>query len=330
MPGMKDHLADADCQLIGDIGATHSRLAIVDKTGWRNENFPTTEYATAADLLEAAAERLGYTQLSGCCFAVAGPVLAGIGTITNGRIEFVEAELAALLGCPVKVVNDFYAIGCGIPAFTDLLQLGGRDYAAEGAVADGVKIVLGPGSGLGMGILVPGSDGWHVLPSEGGHADLAPGNPLEQEILSLLQAKHGSVCWESVLSGPGLVNLYEVVCQLWGSEPNAATPEWISEQGVAADDPICHQTLDLFFGLLGAVAGNLALTVCAHGGVYISGGIVPALQDFAVTSPLRRRFDERCGLADFTQDIPIYVVLDENPGLVGALVCLEKVRLEVN
>jgi glucokinase len=185
-----------------------------------------------------------------------------------------------------------------------------------------VKVVLGPGSGLGMGILIPDQGGWQVLPSEGGHADLAPGNPLEQEILSLLQAKHGSVCWETVLSGPGLVNLYEVVCQLWGSEPQAATPEWISAQGVAAIEPICHQTLELFFGLLGAAAGNLALTVCAYGGVYIGGGIVPALRDFAATSALRRRFEECCDLAGFTKDIPIYLILDEHPGLIGALACL--------
>lgn len=318
MPGMKDISAAEDCQLIADIGATHARLAIVDQTGWRSATFATTEYATAAQLLEAAAAQLGYTQLRGSCFAVAGPVFEGSATITNGHLKFVTTELAALLGCPVKVVNDFYAIGCGIPVFSDLLQLGG---SAEGG-ADAVKVVLGPGSGLGMAILVPARSGWQVLPSEGGHADLAPGNPLEQEILSLLQVKHENVCWETVLSGPGLVNLYEVVCQLWGSEPHAATPEWISAQGVAADDPICHQTLDLFFGLLGAAAGNLALTVCAHGGVYIGGGIVPALRDFAVESPLRRRFEERCGLADFAEDIPIYLILDENPGLIGALACL--------
>ncbi|MCZ6459528.1 MAG: glucokinase [Gammaproteobacteria bacterium] len=315
------------CQLIADIGATHSRLAIVDNAGWRSETFPTTEYTSAADLLEVAAVRLGYTQLAGCCLAVAGPVLAGRATITNGHLEFVEAELAALLGCPVKVVNDFYAVACGIPAFTELLQLGGgaESGGASGSAKSGagqVKVVLGPGSGLGMGILIPDQGGWQVLPSEGGHADLAPGNPLEQEILSLLQAKHGSVCWETVLSGPGLVNLYEVVCQLWGSEPQAATPEWISAQGVAAIEPICHQTLDLFFGLLGAAAGNLALTVCAYGGVYIGGGIVPALQDFAATSALRRRFEERCGLAGFTKDIPLYLILDEHPGLIGALACL--------
>ncbi len=329
------------CQLIADIGATHSRLAIVDKAGWRSETFATTEYASAADLLEAAAARLGYTQLNGCCLAVAGPVLAGRATITNGHIEFVEAELAALLGCQVKVVNDFYAVGCGIPAFTELLQLGGgaesgraESGRAESGRADSgtgqVKVVLGPGSGLGMCILIPDRGGWRVLASEGGHADLAPGNPLEQEILSLLQAKHGSVCWETVLSGPGLVNLYEVVCQLWGSEPHAATPEWISAQGVAADEPICHQTLDLFFGLLGAAAGNLALTVCAYGGVYIGGGIVPALRDFAATSVLRRRFEERCALAGFTKDIPIYLILDEHPGLIGALACLRsEMRVDI-
>lgn len=300
-------------QLIADIGATHSRIAIVDGDGWRSHTFATAEYANVPELLNDAAQRLQYVQVSESCFAVAGPVVGDSVTITNGRLQFEAAQLAELLGCPAKVVNDFFALACGVPEFRELLQIGGRDEASSS-----VRAILGPGSGLGMAILVPSGDRWRVLPSEGGHADLAPGNPLEQEILSLLQHKISTVCWESVLSGPGLVNLYEVVCQLWGSKPKAATPEWISTQGVNADDPVCHQTLEIFFSLLGSAAGNLALTVCARGGVYIGGGIVPALKDFVVSSPFRRRFDERGDMQEFVRDIPVFVILDPDPGLIGA------------
>jgi glucokinase len=175
-----------------------------------------------------------------------------------------------------------------------------------------------------MGALIPVGEGeWRVLASEGGHADLAPGNPLEQEVLSVLLARHGSVCWETVLSGPGLKNLYETVALMWGSEPAGLTPEEISAAGVNADDPICHQTLELFFAFLGAAAGNLALTLCARGGVYVAGGIVPTLREFARQSPLRRRFDERAGLEEYVVDIPLYLVLDEYPGLLGAGLCLD-------
>jgi glucokinase len=321
---MKPPARDGDLPaLIADIGATHSRIAIVEKTGWRTEVFATDEYDKVEDLLDAAAQRLQYSQVRACCFAVAGPLVRNSVTITNGRLQFDAAQLSEMLGCPARLVNDFFALATAIPEFTELLQLGGSRQGDDLSSRHFVKAIVGPGSGLGMAILVPSRDRWRVLPSEGGHADLAPGNALEQEILSLLQRRLTNVSWESVLSGPGLVNLYEVVCQLWGSEPNAATPEWISAQGVMADDPICHQTLEIFFGLLGSAAGNLALTVCARGGVYLGGGIVPALKDFLVSSPFRRRFDERCELQEFIQDIPVFVILDSNPGLIGALACLD-------
>jgi glucokinase len=176
-----------------------------------------------------------------------------------------------------------------------------------------------------MSLLLPDpSGGWQGLASEGGHADLAPGNPLEQELLTVLLASHHGVCWETVLSGPGLVNLHQAVAALWGMQSEPLPPEEISRRGVDAEDPVCHQTLELFFALLGSAAGNLALTVCAHAGVYIGGGIVPGLVDFARTSPMRRRFDERVELESLVADIPLFIILDEDPGLVGALACLDE------
>jgi glucokinase len=236
-------------------------------------------------------------------------------------LRFAAQELAAALECPVRLVNDFYALATAVPSLEHLERLGGNPAGA------GVKAVVGPGSGLGMSILVPeAGGGFRVLPSEGGHADLAPANHLERELLGVLMAEHPAVCWETVLSGPGLVNLYRAVATLWGTEARDLTSEEISRRGLAADDPVCHQTLEAFFGLLGSAAGNLALTVCAEGGVYIGGGIVPALRDFAVASSLRRRFDERAELEGFTTDIPLYLILDPYPGLVGAGLCAMEAR----
>jgi glucokinase len=256
------------------------------------------------------------------CFAVAGPVLEGAVEVTNGGLEFSVAELQTVLEAPVTLVNDFHALALAVPGLEDLAVIGGDpDRGRQQAV----KAVLGPGSGLGMSVLVPVvAGGWQVLASEGGHADLAPGNPLEQELLAVLQTKHPGVCWETVLSGPGLVNLYEAVATLWGAKPEPLGPEAISHRGVDADDPVCHQTLELFFALLGSAAGNLALTVCAQGGVYIGGGIVPGLLEFARSSPMRRRFDERVELQSLVADIPLFIILDEHPGLAGALACLRQ------
>jgi len=147
---------------------------------------------------------------------------------------------------------------------------------------------------------------------------------LELEVLSLLHQRYDRVCWESVLSGPGLVNLYDAVSAIWGGKPEPLSPEAISERGRDAVDPVCHQTLELFLGWLGAAAGNLALTLCARGGVFIGGGILPALVDMVADSPLRRRFEERAGLEDYVADIPIYLITDEFPGLTGALACLRE------
>ena len=323
--------------LIADIGATNARFVRIDSgqnpdagplaASAARVVLPTAKYSKAESLLDAAKDALGVAAPAACCLAIAGPVTAGVHTITNLGLEFDEHSLSERLGCPLHIVNDFHALAKAVPRLTHLLQLGG-DAAGT---SEGVKAVLGPGSGLGMSVLLPLPDRaangrlqWHVLDSEGGHADLAPGNPLESEVLTLLNQRRGSACWETVLSGPGLVNLYRCLCEIWGAEAQPLTAEDIARSGVAIDDPICHQTLELFFGWLGAAAGNLALTVCARGGVYIGGGIVPALASFAQASALRRRFDERCELADYVHPIPLYLILDEDPGIIGARVCLEE------
>ena len=169
-----------------------------------------------------------------------------------------------------------------------------------------------------MATLVPDMAGnLTVLPSEGGHGDLAPGSYLEAELWSVLAQTHAHVSWETVLSGPGIVNLYQAMSSVWGMEAAPTSAEEIVQQGLSAE-PLCHQTLETFAGLLGGAAGNLALTVGARGGVYISGGIAPQLVGMLPASPLRRRFDERGDLSDYARAIPLFVVMDEHPGLLGA------------
>lgn len=304
--------------LVADVGATNARFAAVTGGERRIVVLPTGEFDDAARLVQRALGELGVDAVGRCCFAVAGPVQDGVGAITNGSLRFDDAALAAELRAPVVVVNDFQALALAVPHLRELTQVGGV------AGGSGPRVVLGPGSGLGVAFLLPQGDRWEVLPSEAGHADLAPGNLLEIEVLSLLHQHHDGVCWETVLSGPGLVNLYSAVCAVWGSEPAELGAEEITSRGVTADDPVCHQTLELFLGWLGSAAGNLALTVCGRGGVYVGGGIVPALGDFVLTSPLRRRFEERVELASYVRDIPLYLIRDVHPGLLGAEVWLER------
>jgi glucokinase len=306
--------------LVADVGATNTRFAVGAPSGALGDpvRLHTADFSSAAALVEEGMALLGVAAPAGLCLAIAGPVADGAGRLTNGSLAFDARDLGAALGAPVRIVNDFHALARALPVLRRLRKLGG----VSTGVPDGIKVVIGPGSGLGMGILVPHGGDWLVVPSEGGHADLAPGTPLEDELLQLLQFEHGHVSWETVLCGPGLVRLYGAVCRLWGAEPEPATPEWITRRGATGEDPVCHQTLEVFFGLLGAAAGNLAVTVCARGGVYVGGGIVPALADFAATSALRARFDQRGRFSDYLRGIPLALILDDAPGLRGALECL--------
>ena len=303
--------------VVADIGATNARFSLGSRRGLEGEILllKTADYDSSDALLERALRRLAPAALEGICLAVAGPVDAGRGHLTNGALSFDAADATRRLGCPVSVFNDFYALARALPVLERLEQIGGV------APASGVKAVLGPGTGLGMGLLVPLDGGWRVLSSEGGHADLAPGSPLEAELLALLQAEHGHVSWETVLCGPGLVRLYRAVSALWGAAPEPLSARQISERAVAEEDPVCHQTLESFFAMLGSAAGNLALTTFARGGIYIGGGIVPQLAEFAHTSPLRRRFEERGPMSGLVREIPLFLILDEMPGLLGALAC---------
>ena len=310
--------------LIADIGATNARFALVegdgDGGGMEILRLATADHQDVETMLAAVNERLDFDAPGRCCVAIAGPVNNGRGAITNAPLILDADDLSSRLGCPSLVVNDFYALAHAVPTLKHLRQVGGAESA------EGTRAVLGPGSGLGMSVLLRAPDptgSLFVLPSEGGHGDLAPGSALESEVLQVLGTELPHVSWESVLSGPGLVNLYRALCAVWGVQPDDVRPEWITAMGVNADEPICHQVLELFFGFLGAAAGNLALTVCAQGGVYIGGGIVPALAEFAAASPMRRRFEERGALSAYAGAIPIYLILDENPGLLGALACLQ-------
>lgn len=305
--------------LVADIGATNARFQPVTDGRLTNETvvLATSEFSRGEDLLAAALAGLDASGYQRAVFGVAGPVDEnGNVRVTNTGLELDAAALGASLDAPCRLVNDFQALAAGVPYLTDLEQLGGH------AGAPGNKAVLGPGSGLGMaGLVAPGSNAgshWIVVASEGGHADLAPASHLETELWSLLQAQLGHVCWESVLSGPGLANLHAAMTAVWGGRAESFSAAEIVERGRDMSDPVCHQTLEVFCGLLGAAAGNLALTLAAWGGVYIGGGIVPRMLDFVKASPLRRRFEERGAYSGLAASIPLYVITQADAGLVGA------------
>ena len=246
--------------LVADIGGTNARFALADSQGLgRQIVLPTKQFSTAQALLREALLVLGAPSPQAACLAVAGPVHEGAVTVTNGGgLRLAEASLAPLLGCPVRIVNDFYALALGVPLARRLERFGG------GSGDEGVKALIGPGSGLGMAALVPQGDAWLPLASEGGHGDLAPGSPLESELLGILQRRHSHVSWETVLCGPGMVRLHEAVAELWGAPAEALQAHEISTRGVSLEDPVCHQTLEVFFRLAGRCCGQFGPDPMRH------------------------------------------------------------------
>jgi glucokinase len=319
--------------LVADIGATHARFQVCNID---NDGVPSllgeplilvTQDFTQVDALTAAVlERWQGQRFARALLAVAGPIdlHSGDVTVLNTGLLLPRQALEVGFNCPVVCVNDFYAQAFAVPHLSEYLTLNSKEQSHNRSVSvDQPLALLGPGSGLGMATLIPEPlRQWRVLASEGGHADLAPGSFLEAELWSILAQEHRHVCWETVLSGPGLVNLYRAISGIWGSKPEDLTPAEISSAGLQMADPVCHQTLETFAGLLGSAAANFALTVGARGGVYLGGGLVAKLSEFLLTSPLRRRFDERGDLSAYVKDISVHLITQPEPGLLGASHCL--------
>jgi glucokinase len=219
----------------------------------------------------------------------------------------------------LEVINDFTALALAIPRLApdDRVAVGG------GAAFAGAPIgVLGPGSGLGVSGLVPSGARWIALTGEGGHATMAPATDRESAVLDRMRQHFDHVSAERALSGPGLVNLYNTLAQLDGIPAQGFTAAQITDLAIRADDPLCLETTTMFCAMLGTMAGNLALTLGARGGVYVGGGIVPKLGQTFIDSPFRERFEAKGRLHPYLEEIPTFVVTHQLPAFLGCAALL--------
>ncbi len=298
--------------LAADVGGTRARLAVAEREEGldsavqvvRCADFGGPE-ALLASVLDAADRRPAAISI-----AVAGPVTGGRGRLTNRPWTFDAGALGRRFALPVRVTNDFQALARAVPALpaARLRRLGGRP-------GSGLCAVMGPGTGLGTALVDP--DGPRVYPAEGGHVDFAPTDALEMELLGVLLTRFERVSLERLLSGPGLVNLYEALCVVWDSEPEQLSPEEISARG-REGEPVCHQCLEVFAGALGTAAGNLVLSTGALGGLFLAGGLATSLADFIADSPFRDRFEDKGRLSDWIRPVATSIVMDPYAGLRGA------------
>lgn len=303
--------------LIADIGATNARFALVDDKGQElaTEVFHNADFTGVPGLFSVYLDhRRASDHPRRAAIAIAAPITGDEVRMTNIDWSFSQLALQRGLGLQqLIVVNDFAAVAWGLPHFTsaDLVKIGGGEGRARATLA-----TIGPGSGTGVGAIVPAGDGWSVLAGEGGHATLAPTNDDEARIAAWIRHQYGTCAIEHVLSGPGLVNLYHALAEAAGRGRPAVEPADVSalaERG----EPLARKARDVFFALLGATAGDLALTTGAQGGVFIAGGIVPRMLKALAASDFRARFEAKGAYRDYMQAIPTYVIKAERPAFRG-------------
>jgi len=304
--------------LIADIGGTHARFALV-RPGAPPAD---TVVLRCGDYRGPAEAAQGYlaTVAPGqavrrAAFAVASPVTGERIDMTNSPWSFTVAEVGKALGLErLEVVNDFTAVALSLRhlAGDDLVRLGGGEGVAGAALA-----VLGPGTGLGVSGLVPAAGRWSPLSTEGGHVTLAAADEREAAVIAWLRHRFGHVSAERVLSGPGLVSLYEAVAAVLGRQPVYNTPDAITQRAVDNTCPVCRETLDTFFAFLGTVAGDLALTLGARGGVFLAGGILPRVRGALEASNFRSRFEAKGRFQAYLAPVPTWLVVHPQPAFAG-------------
>jgi glucokinase len=311
--------------LIGDIGATNARFALAkpDGSATHVRLYALNDYPSLADAIDAyLAEESPRVWPGQAVLAVAAPVTGDRVTLTNHAWTFSIEALRRHLGLGrLRVINDFSANALAIPhlAEGDRIQIGPGSPVRDAPIG-----LIGPGTGLGVSALVSAPGGPVAIPGEGGHVTVAPANAHESAILDLMRRRYDHVSAERLLSGPGLVNLYNALCETSQAPAAPFTAAQITNPHIWDEDPRTREATTMFCAMLGTMAGNLALTLGARGGIYVAGGIVPRLGSVFAQSEFRARFEAKGRLRGYLAEIPTYVIVRPLPALLGAAALLSR------
>ena len=304
--------------LIGDVGGTNARFALLAEPSGPPQLLPLIATGDFAGL-EAVVENfvMAHTSLRprSAVIDIAGPITGDAARITNAEWVIRPADTIRVTGIEdIVLLNDFEALALALPALVpdDLVQLGGGSEATLGA-----KVVLGPGTGLGVGALVPAGGIWAPVPGEGGHVEFGPAEPDEFAVWEHIDAEHGRVEAETILCGRGIVQLYRAVSAVDGAASRHASPAEVTEAALAGADAAAVRTLTLFSRMLGRFAGDMALIFMAGGGVYLGGGIPPRILPFLQAGEFRRAFEAKRPHDGLMASMPTWVITRENPALAG-------------
>jgi len=319
--------------LAGDIGGTNSRLALFDdaeaapriERRYASTEYPALEPLIEGFLAEAAAALDTRVTPQAACFGVAGPIEDQRVRVTNLPWTIEADAIAQRFSIPrVRLMNDFAAAAYGI----DALRKDALVTLQEGAPrSDAPRVILGAGTGLGIAFVARGAGREQPLPGEGGHAGFAPRTADEIALWQYLHERVGRVTLEHVLSGSGLMRIYDFLLQrgvhaeapaLRAEMAEGDVPAIITRHALERGDVLARAALDLFIACYGAAAGDQALNVIARGGVYVAGGIAPKILPRLAAGGFIAAFNDKAAFAAVTRRVPVHVVLDERLPLIGA------------
>jgi glucokinase len=320
-------LASTGARLLADVGGTNARFAWQAQAGapiTDVQALPTADFATLQDAIRAYLEGPGRGTPSAAAIAIANPITGDQIRMTNHHWSFSQAAVKSEFGFDtLRLLNDFTALALALPDLPpqELHPVGG------GAAQQGAAIgLVGAGTGLGVSGLVPNQQGrWLPLEGEGGHVTLPAQTARERVVMDGLLRRYGHASAERVCSGQGLVDTCQLLCEADGFSSEAFTrAAQVSDAALLRGQPQALEALNIFCAMLGSVAGNLALTLGARGGVYVGGGIVPRLGPWFDTSPFRERFETKGRFQSYLAEVPVWVITaPQSPALLGAARALE-------
>jgi glucokinase len=318
--------------LVADVGGTNVRFALVDLDQPRRVALQAPRKLVSraySSILDAAKAYLSSVKadapLSAAVFAVAGPVHDEEIRLTNLQWRFTASDLQAGLDVgQVHLLNDYEAIAFAVPSLgsEDLLDIGAVSPKVQKAEDRQVIAIVGPGTGLGVAGYVRAPQGVFPLVTEGGHADFAPCDDVEIEILNFLRRRYAHVSAERVLSGSGLVNLHEALSAIEGVAYDPRSSHEITDAAQKDPGSLSARAVGRFCAIMGSVCGNVALTMGARDGVLIAGGILPAMSDTFAASAFRARFEAKGRFDGYMKDIPTRLIVQQYAGLLGAAAVL--------
>jgi len=317
----------APLALLADVGGTNVRFALADLSGSHPlpaasvrrlevPHFPSLAAAAQHYLEGFASDR---AQIINGVFALAGRIDGDSAKITNSPWTISRQATASELGLPrLRLVNDFAAQAMAISLLDaeDLATIGGVAWHASSAKSR-TYAVIGPGTGLGVGALIVREGCTFALETEGGHISFAPGNDEETHLLERMTERFGRVSNERFVCGSGLVNIHRALCEMAGEHAPELQPQDVTA-GAIAGDARCRHAVEVFCAVFGAIAGDLALTLGAWDGVFLTGGLVPKMLEVLQLSAFRRRFEAKGRFADAMKAVPTVAVLHPHAGLLGA------------